>query len=189
MAQSDSNDEAPPPPARDSATGVLAVAVDRRVGFAGAAADAGAGSYFSFAWLWIGVSFWHVLAVLALDWRFILRAQLPFWCWCFRFSGAVAMLALALDRRFALRALLPRWCWCWIGVLFCRRWCRAGAIAGSGSLWIGVSFCGCCCRAGARPGMTPCHAQNDIMSWEDDIMSCQERHHVMPETTSCHARE
>ena len=128
---------------------VQVLALDRRFGCAGAAA---------------GLMLVQVQA-LAVDWRF-------------GFVSTVAALmlveVLALERRFVLRALLPRWCWRWIGFglpVLAPSWCWRRRW-----LWIGASFCGRCCRAGACPGMTSCHAQNDILSSclaSGDIMPCR----------------
>ena len=86
-----------------------------------------------------------LVQVLALDRRFgfaggaavLVEVQVLALDGHFGFAGAAAMLMLVLDRRVVLLVLVTRWC---------RRW-----------LWIDVLFC-------VMPGMTPCHAQNYIMS-------------------------
>ena len=81
--------------------------LDRRFGFAGAAAVLMLALVLSFCrcWrrslLWIGVSF------------------------CGRYSRPGADSAAVV-----LRVLLPCWRWLWVGVSFCRCCCRAGAGAG-----------------------------------------------------------
>ena len=38
------------------------------------------------------------------------------------------------------------------------------------------------------PGMTSCHARDDIVSWQEDIMSCRGRRHVLAGITPCHTQ-
>ena len=106
----------------------------------------------------------------------------------FGFAGAAAVLTLVLGRRFVLLVLVPgagagsgpALCcsrrFVWPVLVPC--WCRGQRI--------GISFC-------VMPGMTTCHAQNDIMSCQGwmsgHARSRQGWHHVMAGQTACPAQK